>query len=160
VKKRYRIAGVGIAILAVAILTGGALATHGGLHGLFNSRATIEPFKIRDNATGLRIKARKPIDIAVVGAQLDPGAQTGWHIHPADSIVTVRPGGPALRMISVWRGRCVQETFQAGEAFVHPGGPHNFVNTSSSEPLTFGVAYFVPVNSTLLTNVEPPAACT
>jgi hypothetical protein len=155
-KRHWIVIVAGLALVAGTI----AGATQGAAIGLFNSRGTIQPFKIRDNATGLKIKARKPIDIAVVGAQLDPGGQTGWHIHPADSIVTVRPGGPALKMIYVSHGRCVEETFQAGEAFVHPGGPHNFVNTSSTLPLTFGVAYFVPVGSTLLTNVDPPAACT
>jgi hypothetical protein len=158
-QKRYRFTAAAAVGLAVVILSGGAYATHGGLHGLFNSRGTIEPFKIRDNSTDLKVKTREPIDVAVVGAQLDPNGQTGWHTHPVDSIVTVQPGGPSLRMLSVWRGRCVQQTFPAGSAFVHPAGAHNFVNTSSTAPLTFGVAYMVPVGATLLTNVPPPEAC-
>ena len=45
-------------------------------------------------------------------------------------------------MVYVEDGECVSETFQAGKGFVHPAGPHNFVNTSSTAPLNFGVAYF------------------
>jgi hypothetical protein len=160
-RKRIAFAGALASFAAVAVLvSGAALAAHGGVHGLFNSRGTIEPFKIRDYKTGLKIKARKPIDVAVVAAQLDPGGQTGWHTHPADSIVTVQPGGPALRMISVdRRGHCRIDTFGPGEAFVHPAGPHNFINLDTARPLNFGVAYFVPVGSTLLTNVGTPAPC-
>jgi quercetin dioxygenase-like cupin family protein len=157
--RRHRIALAGVLALVVTVVTGAALATHGGLHGLFNSRGTIEPFTIRNADMRLKIKAKEPIDVAIVGAQLDPGSQTGWHIHPADSIVTVRPGGPALRMIYSDRGQCQVRTFQPGQAFVHPAGPHNFVNPDAASPLAFGVAYFVPVGAPLLTNVSPPGAC-
>ena len=57
------------------------------------------------------------------------------------------------------RGRCVERTFNAGEAFVHPAGPHNFRNSSTATPLNFGVAYFVPVGATLLTPATAPSAC-
>jgi hypothetical protein len=160
-RKRMGLAASLAAFAAVAVLvSGAALAAHGGLHPIVNSRGTIEPFKIRDYRTGLKIKTRKPIDVAIVAAQLDPGGQTGWHTHPADSIVTVQPGSPALRMISVdRRGHCRIDTFGPGEAFVHPAGPHNFVNLDTTRSLTFGVAYFVPVGATLLTNVGTPASC-
>jgi len=158
-KKRHGIAAVAGLALVITVLSGAAYATHGGLHGLFNSRGTIEPFKIRDSETGLKIRAKEPIDVAIVGAQLDPGSQTGWHTHPADSIVTVKPGGPALRMTYLHRGHCRVQTFQPGQGFVHPAGPHNFVNTDAARSLDFGVAYFVPVGAMLLTNVPPPAIC-
>ena len=129
-----------------------ALADHGGLHGLFNARGTIGPFHIHDHASHVQLKAREPIDVAIVGAQLDPGGQTGWHTHPG----RVDRLGPARRPRAEdgrasARGRCVERTFQPGQAFVHPAGPHNFVNTDTQSPLAFGVAYFVPVGATLLT---------
>lgn len=158
-RKRYRLMVATVIGLVVGALSGAGFATHGGLHGLFNSRGTIEPFRIHNHAMGFKMKAKRPIDIAIVGAQLDPGSQTGWHTHPAASIVTVQPGSPPLRMISVQGDDCVQRTFAAGTAFVHPAGAHNFVNTSATAPLTFGVAYFVPVGATLLTNVSPPEEC-
>jgi hypothetical protein len=158
-RKRYPIAAALGLSLIVAVLSSAAFATHGGLHGLFNSRGTVEPFTIGNNAMGFKLKAKRPIDVAVVGAQLDPNGQTGWHMHPADSIVTVQPGSPPLRMISVHNGQCVQHTFTAGQGFVHPAGAHNFVNTSATAPLNFGVAYFVPVGAVLLTNVPAPDEC-
>jgi hypothetical protein len=150
---------VAVGLLGVAGAAGAALATHGGLHGLFNARGTIDRLDIRDKQTGLKIRAREPLDVAIVGAQLDPRGQTGWHLHAADSIVSVAPGGPALKMVESRHGRCVERTFQPGESFVHPAGPHNFINTDGAAPLNFGVAYFVPVGATLLTPVTPPKAC-
>jgi hypothetical protein len=152
------------AAVAVGLLGGGgaagvALATHGGLHGLFNARGTIDRLDIHDEQMGLKIRAREPIDVAIVGARLDPLAQTGWHMHPQDSIVSVAPGGPALKTVEYRDGRCIERTFQAGEAFKHPAGPHNFINTDDAAPLNFGVAYFVPVGATLLTPVAPPEPC-
>jgi hypothetical protein len=159
-RRRHRIAlAAGITGLVAIVLAGGTLAAQQAVIGLFNSRGTIEPFSIRSPDIRFKVKGKKPIDVAVVGAQLEPGSQTGWHIHPADSIVTVRPGGPAMRVIDVYRARCRERMFQAGQAFVHSAAPHNFMNTDAANPLTFGVVYFVPVGSTLLTNVPPPAAC-
>lgn len=149
----------GLVVFGALALYGMALADHGGLHGLFNSRGTIGPFHIHDHGSHMKLKSGKPIDVAIVGAQLDPGAQTGWHTHPAESIVTVQPGAPALRMVTQERGRCVSREFNAGQAFVHPAGPHNFVNTGTSSPLAFGVAYLVPVGATLLTPAPAPKKC-
>lgn len=151
-----------IVIVAGLTLLAGTLAgaTQGAAIGLFNSRGTIQPFEIEDKATGFELEADEPIDIAVVGARLAPGDETGWHTHPARSVVTVKPGSPALKLVYVRRGRCREKIYEQGEGFVHPAGPHNFVNTSTTAALDFGVAYFVPVGSTLLTNVPPPSACT
>jgi hypothetical protein len=157
---RRRIATLaGLVVFGALALYGMALADHGGLHGLFNARGTIGPFHIHDHGSHVKLKSGEPIDVAIVGAQLDPAGQTGWHTHPAESIVSVQPGGPALEMVTQVRRRCVKRTFKAGEAFVHPAGPHNFVNTDAKAPLTFGVAYFVPVGATLLTPAPTPSAC-
>jgi quercetin dioxygenase-like cupin family protein len=154
--KRHWIAIVTGLVLVAGMVAG---ATQSAAIPLFNSRGTIEPFTIHDHSMHFKMKSKRAIDVAVVGARLDPGGETGWHMHPAESIVTVQPGSPNLRMVFVENGECVTETFSAGQGFVHPAGPHNFVNTSSSAPLTFGVAYFVPVGSTLLTNVPAPPEC-
>ena len=138
---------------------GVALATHGGLHGLFSARGTIDRLHIRDKQTGLKLRARGPLDVAIVGAQLDPLGETGWHEHPTESIVSVAVGGPALKVVVATHGRCIERTFQPGQSFEHPAGPHNFVNTDASAPLNFGVCYFVPVGATLLTPVAPPEPC-
>ena len=95
-----------IPILAGLVLSG-AFALYGtaagdpiGLTGLFNARGTSEPFHIHDHASHFKLKSGAPVDVAIVGAQLDPEGQTGWHTHPAESIVSVQPGGAALTMVT------------------------------------------------------------
>ena len=102
-RRRLALAACGLTASLVGAVAVTATATHGGLHGLFNSRGTINELKIHDRDGKLKLSANGPLDVAVVGAQLDPHAQTGWHQHPADSIVTVRPGGPALKMVELPR---------------------------------------------------------
>jgi hypothetical protein len=155
-RKRHWIGVVGVLVIVAGTIAG---ATQSAAIPLFNSRGTIQPFRIDDKTTHFKLKAKRPIDVAVVGARLDPGGETGWHMHPAKSIVTVQPGSPDLRMVFVEDSECLTATFGAGQGFVHPAGPHNFVNTSSTAPLNFGVAYFVPVGSALLTNIQPPPEC-
>lgn len=159
-RRAHRIAAaIGVVALAATALSAVALGDHGGLQGLFNARGTIDPGRIKDKDIALKIKLKEPVDVAIVGAQLHAGGQTGWHTHPTDSIVSVQPGAPTLKMISHRHGRCAVTTFNAGEAFVHPAGPHNFVNTDSARPLNFGVAYFVPVGAPLLTPIPAPSGC-
>lgn len=168
----------GAACLLAAAATGAALADHGGSHGLnglFNSRgvstnagSTISEFKIHDPDLGLKLTGKRSLDVVMVGAQLAswtdgsgatrPG-ETGWHSHPAQSLASVQPGGPALKMYELLDGRCVETTIPAGRAFVHPAHSHNFVNEDTSRVLRFGVAYFVPVGATLLTPEPKPANC-
>jgi hypothetical protein len=145
--------------LATVALSGLAVADHGGLQGLFNARGTIDELEFEQDDIGLEIEADEPIDVAIVGAQLHAGGQTGWHTHPTDSIVSVQTGAPDLVMVRQRHGECVEKRFSAGQAFVHPAGPHNFVNSDSTQPLNFGVAYFVPVGAQLLTPAPPPGAC-
>jgi hypothetical protein len=157
---RRRIAALaGLTVTGALALYGPALADHMGLQGLFAARGTAQPFHIHDHASHFKLKAEEPIDVAIVGAQLHAAGQTNWHTHPGDSIVSVAAGAPDLIMETTHRGRCIKRTFHAGQAFVHPAGPHNFRNSSPDTPLNFGVAYFVPVGATLLTPAPAPAAC-
>jgi hypothetical protein len=149
----------GLAVFATLALYGIAAGHHKGLEGLFAARGTAGPFHIHDHSSHFKLKAGQPIDVAIVGAQLHPDGQTGWHTHPADSIVAVQAGAPELIMQTTRRGRCVERRFMPGEAFVHPAEPHNFRNSSADKPLNFGVAYFVPVGATLLTPAAAPTAC-
>ena len=153
----------GLAAVGALALYGIALADHKGLQGLFAARGTIEPFHIHDHGSHVKLKASEPIDVAIVGAQLHADGQTGWHTHPAESIVSVQPDAqpdaPELIMQTAHSGRCIERAFKPGEAFVHPAGPHNFRNSSADKPVNFGVAYFVPVGATLLTPAPAPLAC-
>jgi quercetin dioxygenase-like cupin family protein len=157
--RRRITAFAGLAVVGALALYGVAVAQNTGVTGLFAARGTAEPLHIHNHSSHFKLKAEEPIDVAIVGAQLQADGQTGWHTHPADSIVSVAAGAPDLIMETSRRGRCVKRTFKAGEAFVHPAGPHNFRNSSTAASLNFGVAYFVPVGAVLLTPATAPSAC-
>jgi hypothetical protein len=157
--RAHRIASaIALVALAASVTAGMALAHHGGIEGLFNARGTLDPVALHDRDSKLKIKVKEPVDVAIVGAQIHAHGQTGWHTHPTDSIVSVHLDAPTLTMVTHERGRCVEQTFEGGEAFVHPAGPHNFLNDSEL-PLNFGVAYFVPVGAQLLTAAPRPVGC-
>jgi quercetin dioxygenase-like cupin family protein len=95
-------------------------------------------------------------DFAVVRATLQPNGFTGWHSHPMNSLIVVAAG--SFTMYELEGGRCSSRTFTAGQAFVHPAGTHNFVN-SGSVPSEFVIAYFAPVGAGLLIDNPAPAEC-
>ena len=144
----------------------GALALYGtavgdpiGLTGLFNARGTSQPFHIHDHASHLHLKAGAPVDVAIVGAQLDPAGQTGWHTHPADSIVSVQPGGAALTMVTR-RHAALRDAHLPARPGLRPSRRaaqlpqrHHEHRCGSASPTSSRSG------ATLLTNVTAPKAC-
>jgi hypothetical protein len=54
---------------------------------------------------------------------------------------------------------CTEETFTAGDAFVHPADVHDVVN-DSAEPVVIYLTYFLPAGaSPALIPVAPPRGC-
>lgn len=101
-------------------------------------------------------RSSSPCDVAAVRATLAPGGSTGWHSHPLPSLVIVKTG--SLTMREAKGGQCSSRTFSAGQAFIHPAGPHNFAN-ASAEQLEFLVTYFAPPAAGLLIDAATPAEC-
>src|SRR6476620_10183743 len=79
---------------AVAAPTAGvALATpSSGLTSELLARGSAGTFRVHDESVGLKLRARRSTDIAVVRAQLEKGGTTGWHRHPGPSLVVVKSG--------------------------------------------------------------------
>jgi quercetin dioxygenase-like cupin family protein len=145
-----------VAGAATMVLARTALATPpSGLKSELLVRGAAGQFRIVDDSFGLTLEARQPTDLALVKATLDPKGSTGWHTHPGQSLVIVKSGTMTTYMPH--DGRCVRHQIAAGQAFVHPKGVHNFLNTGT-EPLEFYVAYFVPAGAAPLLN-DAPAAC-
>ncbi len=128
------------------------------------ARGAAGEFRVRDDATGVKLSARRATDVVIVNAKLKPRGSTGWHGHAGPSIVIVKSG--LLRMYeanhhghSHHRGGshgCRFEEFGPGKAFVHPTHAHNFVNESDVEA-DFYLVYFVPEGaSPMPIDVTPP----
>ena len=143
-----------------------------GLKSQLLARGSAGELTIRDSGTGLRIEARRPTDVAVVQATLEPGGSTGWHGHPGPSIVVVKAGVVTMYEPSGrdhgdheprGRGedrRCAVRRFKAGTAFAHPEDVHNFVNETDTVA-EFYVVYMVPAAATPLLNdaATAPSRC-
>jgi len=129
----------------------------------------VKKFRVKGKWQTRRVKVTKTVDralvscssgsacdIAAVRATLAPGGSTGWHSHPLPSLVIVKTG--SLTMREAKSGQCPSRTFTAGQAFIHPAGPHNFAN-SGPEQLEFLVTYFAPPAAVLLIDAPAPTEC-
>ena len=89
--------------------------------------------ELRIHDDNLRLRTKRPTDVALVRATLQANGSTGWHEHPNDSLVVVKSG--AITMYEPGRrGKCKIGVFGPGSVFVHPEGEHNFVNETTASP--------------------------
>jgi quercetin dioxygenase-like cupin family protein len=154
VKGRIAFGLFGLALLA-GLVVGRAVATPpSGLSSTLLARGAGGEFGLHDKSQKLKLHAKEATDVAVVGATLTAGGQTGWHTHPGPSLVVVKTG--SLTMDEVENGACVSETFGPGRALVHPEHLHNFRNTGTGT-LEFYVVYLVPAGAAPLADFTPPA---
>jgi quercetin dioxygenase-like cupin family protein len=165
--------GIGLgALLAPVLLSGAATADPGDHPG--NGIAPIPPvapvesvllargsageFDLGDEAAGVQLTATEPTDVVMVEVTLRPRSSTGWHTHAGPSMVVVASGTERLVEPRHHYG-CTQETFTAGDAFVHPAHVHNVVN-DSAKPVVVYITYFVPEGaSPALIPAAAPRGC-
>ncbi len=141
-----------------AIAATGAIATPpSGLKSQLLARGEAGRFNIHDKSMHFKLDAKRPTQVALVRATLDPHGSTGWHGHPGPSMVIVATG--TLTMLEAGDdGGCSVHAFRAGSAFGHPEHVHNFVNRTDAV-VEFYVAYFVPERTgALLNDVDPAPA--
>jgi quercetin dioxygenase-like cupin family protein len=160
------------ALLAPVLLSGAATADPGDHPG--NGIAPIPPvapveavvlargsageFDVDDEGTGVHLQATESTDVVMVKATVAPHSSTGWHRHAGPSMAVVASGTERLIEPRQHHG-CTEETFTAGDAFVHPADVHDVVN-DSAEPVVIYLTYFLPAGaSPALIPVAPPRGC-
>ena len=172
---KTKVAAVGLGALLVPVLLSGA-ADADPAHGPGGEPAPIPPvapiagvllaqgaageFQLEDAEAGVDLDVTEPTDVAIVKATLSPRSSTGWHRHAGPSMVVVESG--TARLITPEHGDgsgCTEETFPAGEAYVHPAATHNIAN-DGDEPTVVYVTYFLPEGTTpALIPADPPQGC-
>jgi hypothetical protein len=171
--------------VAAVIGVGVALATppSGLTPGPPHARGAAGEFRIKDKSMRLTLKAKTSTDVQIVSAKLGPNGFTGWHGHAGPSIAIVKTGQITMYApTSSRRGDddddedgdgewesaagCAVSILNAGQAFHHPEGAHNFVNTARNADGTpaeteFYIVYFIPAGaSPAPIDVTPaPAGC-
>ena len=152
------LAACAIAVVFAALGAAVAMATDAaGLVATPLARGAAGEFRIQDKSLKLAIEARRPTDVSIVKATLDPGGTTGWHSHPGSGVVVLKSG--TLDVSMPHHNRCHTETVVGPKTFVHSESTHEFVNTGA-DVAEFYVVYFVPAGATPLLTSEPvPPEC-
>ncbi|OII66262.1 hypothetical protein BJP40_13850 [Streptomyces sp. CC53] len=102
------------------------------------------------------IRVNNVTDVVQQTLTIQPGGETGWHIHPGIVVLTVK-SGQITRKNADWH--CTVETFKAGDSFVKQGGiPLNGVN-ETNEPLVVELVYLKPEGTPLRYEREAPRHC-
>ena len=96
-----------------------------------------------------------PVDVAVVDLTFQPGATTGWHVHPGVTLVAVKRGTVTRTLAH----GCKRERFQAGQAFVEEPNVVHMVRNKGTVPAETIVTFVVPVGAPPLTPEPAPAGC-
>jgi quercetin dioxygenase-like cupin family protein len=161
------------ALLAPVLLSGAASAAsdhHPGdgiapippvapLQFVLLARGSAGEFAIADEEIGFHLRATEPTDVVVVQVTGQPHTSTGWHTHAGPSMVVLVSG--EARLIEPKEGGrgCTEETFSAGDSYVHPSGTHLVAN-DGDEPVSAYIIYFVPEEaSPALVPADPPRGC-
>ncbi len=100
----------------------------------------------------LEMKVRGDSDVYVSQRTIQPGGQTGWHTHPAPTLITVIQG-----TVTDYQDDCTFTTYSAGETFTDPGcgDVHNVVNETGVEVRAVAVQ-IVPHGAPLRIDADDP----
>lgn len=141
-----------------AVVTVGVIAGLLGAGGI----ASASPGHLITATTTAEGKFVKPHNIKVQNVTrvveqtltLQPGGDTGWHIHPGIVILTVQKGTITRRSAD-----CNVEVFPAGTSFVKQGTlALNGVN-EGTEPVELHLTYLLPEGAPLRYEREAPTYC-
>jgi len=56
-----------------------------------------------------------------------PGGRSGWHSHPGILLITVKEGS-----VDWYDNDCAKHTYAAGQSFTEGAGPHNVLNSGTT----------------------------
>jgi quercetin dioxygenase-like cupin family protein len=146
-------------MLTTALTAGVALATHqsSGLSSTLVARGGWDRAERTAFLAALgRQGTAEASEVAVIKATLAPDGFTYWHGHPGPSVVVVTTGALTVLEPTAWGG-CTTRTYEAGDAFFHGPGNHDFRNlgTGTAE---FYITYYVTSWPPLI-HTEDPGTC-
>lgn len=105
--------------------------------------------QVRDRPDGRSnevVNLRDASSITVVEITIPPGAQFPWHTHPGPVLAAVAEGDDDGAFIYVYADDCVERHYEAGEAFVDPGGTNvHMAYNPSPDQTTVVIATFIGV---------------
>jgi quercetin dioxygenase-like cupin family protein len=166
--KHTRWTAVALVATLAAVGVGSALATPGsGITAALLARGTLEgehkghhgQHHWDKGRKPVRIKLRRPSDVAVQQVTVAPGGSTGWHSHPGPAIVIVKSG--ALTLYDEDDRRCKGTTYSAGKVFIDEGYGHGHIGRNEGTTSTELYVTFLdmPVGAEPRIDVPRPGNC-
>jgi len=164
--KQGALAGIVACATALAFnLSGTAVATTASLFtSTILSRSFFEEIDVNthgddqdQSAYKVKISARDPSDVYMVGNTILPGGHTGWHTHPGPSVVSVKSGTATTYMGD--DPSCTPVTHPAGTGFIEQTGHVHIVRNEGSVPLELVAFQIVPAGAARRQDVSDPGFC-
>lgn len=162
-KRSLRLAvGILCGLGAAAIGTGRAvLATpSSGFTSSTVTASAVPEFTLKtlSNVHQVRLSTKGSSDVHVTTNIVIPGGTSGWHTHPGPSIVVVKSGTATL-----YDGddpTCTPRVYEAGSAFLDPGGGHvHYLRNENSVDLVTVAFQIVPAGATRRIDAPDPGYC-
>ena len=100
-----------------------------------------------------RVDSKDPTDIVVQRHDFQPGATTGWHMHPGPVYITVTQG--QLTFYERDDPTCTPHVVSAGQGYVDSGAGHIGFNKTGqvAQDVTVAIA---PVGAPFRSELDPP----
>jgi hypothetical protein len=103
-------------------------------------------------------KTNGPSDLYIQSNVFQPGGSTGWHTHPAHSLIVVTEG-----TITGYEGHdpdCTPRVYTQGMGFVDPGGDHVHILRNEGKVLAKTIAVqLIPATAAQRIEVADPGNC-
>jgi quercetin dioxygenase-like cupin family protein len=149
----------------IAIFAGSALATPSqGFTGTtlatgpLNSIDIASFFMNNDKLWFSMLKTKGKSDAYVLDNVWQPGGYTGWHTHPAWTLIIVKSG--AITQYEADDPSCTPHVYTAGMVFVDPGGNHvHNVRNEGDVPAEVLAVRLVPSGQKGLIDAPAPGNC-
>ncbi|MCP9958930.1 MULTISPECIES: cupin domain-containing protein [Streptomyces] len=136
-------------VVAAGVLAVGGVATASPAHDL-TAVTTAEGKFVKPH----NLRVNNVTDVVEQTLTIQPGGDTGWHVHPGLVVLTVQKGTIVRKSAD-----CNVEVFPAGTSFIKQGDlPLNGVN-EGTEPVELHLTYLKPTGTPLRYEREAPKHC-
>jgi quercetin dioxygenase-like cupin family protein len=104
----------------------------------------------------IELKTHDDTDVEVRSVVAAPGSFSGWHTHPAPTLLVIKTG--ALTVYDATDSDCKATVHSAGTAFFEGTTPHN-VRNEGTAAVEYGTLFFVPKDGPTRIEADFPPHC-
>ena len=139
----------GTLAVAAFLLPSAAVGTPAtGFTAVQTIKGTYPELKVKGEKTGkwdVKVDTKDNSDIYVVRNSIAVGGQSGWHMHPGPSLITVSVG--EITAYDSSDPLCAPKVYRAGEGFVDSGDHAHLLKNESGAAAETVAVQFLPVGA-------------